>query len=579
MCGIAGIIDKRAKISFRKREILVTQMLKLMDHRGGDANGVQSQNSVTMGHTRLSIVDTTSQANQPYLNKTSILSFNGEIYNHQGLRKKFLGEAKISSHSDTATLFALLNKYPLKRVLKEIQGMFAFSFFDSSKNIVSLVLDRHAIKPLYYVDTPDYLAWASEAKAFAILPKFKFRFQEKHLNEYLIFRYVAGGNTLFKDVYRLQPGEQLTYYSTKNSFKKSKYYRLTTKKRTSAFSEKILKDSVRSHLMGDITAGVQLSGGIDSSIVALYASKFSKKRPHTFSIGLKNRKWNEFHYSDLVAKKLKTNHHKIIFSKKEFASLLPKIAYHLDEPIVHPNTVPMYLIAKVARKYTKVLLTGEGADEVFYGYNRYFHPTEENFIFSNAFTDSRVVSKILKSHPSMLLTRRKISRSIHESTDDKNISVYDMETYLPHVLLRQDKTGMAANVENRVPFLHQAVVESGLNSKKRVGKYGGKNQIKKIALKYFSKNLVLRRKCGFGLPISEWLTDDKCLLQWLSKLNKHQIIKKYFIVGEVKKLINEHLSKKHDHSHILFTLVSLIVWYDVFINLKTDGVTLKKLVK
>ena len=377
MCGIAGLIDKKNNLDLKSRENIVKKMLQIMEHRGGDAVGIESKSSVTIGHTRLSIVDITSQANQPIFNTDSMLSFNGEIYNHQELRKKYLNKAKISSHSDTATLFALLTKSPIKNVLENIQGMFAFSYADIRKNILYLALDRYAIKPLYYIDTPDYFAWSSEIKAFKVLPKFKFQIQEKHLYEYLTFRYVGGENTLFRNVYKMQPGEYLTYLLDKKSFKNSKYHNLINIKNTKRFSEKMLENSVKDHLMGDVVAGIQLSGGVDSSVVALFAQKHSKKRMHTFSIGLKDNKWNEFYYSDQVAKILKTDHHKIIFSKKDFTDLLPKITYHLDEPIVHPNTVPMYLLAKTARKFTKVLLTGEGADEVFYGYNRYLNLKNE----------------------------------------------------------------------------------------------------------------------------------------------------------------------------------------------------------
>lgn len=570
MCGVAGLIDKKNKIGLKRRENLVKEMLQIMEHRGGDAIGVESNDSVTIGHTRLSIVDITPQANQPFFDTDSMLSFNGEIYNHKELRKKYLNKVKIYSHSDTSTLFALLAKFSIKKVLEKIQGMFAFSYVDVRKNTLYLALDRYSIKPLYYIDTPDYFAWASEAKAFKVLPRFKFRLQEKHLYEYLTFRYVAGENTLFQNVYKMQPGEYLTYLLDKNSFKTSKYYNLIKTTNAKFFSEKMLENSIKDHLMGDVTAGVQLSGGVDSSIVALFAKKHSKKKLHTFSIGLKDNDWNEFYYSDQVAKKLKTNHHKIIFSKKDFADLLPKITYHLDEPIIHPNTIPMYLLAKIARKFTKVLLTGEGADEVFYGYNRHLNMREgvDDIVFSNSFTNSKDVSKILKDKNQSLFFRKKLARSINKLKYDKKVTAYDMATYLPHVLLRQDKAGMAANIENRVPFLYQPIVEAGFNSIMRIGKFGGKNQVKKIALKYFSRDLVLRKKCGFGLPVFQWLKDKECFLPQLLQLTKHKAIRKFFFPDAIESLVKEHLIKEIDNSSILFTLLGFVVWYDIFIDSK-----------
>lgn len=564
MCGIAGFIDKRKTSPQKEREYIVKVMLDLMKYRGGDAYGIVSADNTTVGHTRLSIVDLSTRGDQPFSDKNSILSFNGEIYNHKTLRRKYLSHTKIRSGSDTATLFGLLGKYPIKSVLKKIQGMFAFSFLDVNKNELILTLDRFAIKPLYYIDTPEYFAWASEIKAFKALPKFKFQINESSFGEYLVFRYVAGSSTLFKNIYKLQAGEYLTYYLKKNITKVKNYYLLRKTSDNPTKLENIISSSTKDHLMGDIDAGVQLSGGLDSALIAFFAQRFSKKKLHTFSIGLRDDDWNEFHYSDMVAKKLGTKHHKIIFSKESFARLLPKVIFHLDEPLVHPNTVPMYILAKKARKYTKVLLTGEGADEVFYGYNRYFRESK-GVIFSNAFNDPRLISRIFKGKISVA-NRKRLLLDAHKLSKEDRESFYDIYTYLPHVLLRQDKAGMAANIENRVPFLYTSVVEKGFNSKTKIGRLGGKTQIKEIALKYFSEALVLREKCGFGLPISDWLRDGNVLLPYLSDLAKHPVIKKYFITVAIKQLIREHLSKEKDNSSILFTLICLSIWYDVFIT-------------
>lgn len=566
MCGIAGFIDKRKTTTQKEREYVVKKMLQLIKHRGGDAYGIKSVESVTIGHTRLSIVDLSSRANQPFSDESqnSILSFNGEIYNHKELREEYLKNVKINSGSDTATLFELLKKFSLESVLKKIHGMFAFCFLNKNRSDLILVLDRFAIKPLYYIDTPKYFAWASEVKAFKALPKFNFQMNKSGLGEYLVFRHVVGSDTLFKNIHKLQAGEYLTYHLKNNVSKIRKYYQLRKSKNTLLSFENVISSSVRDHLMGDTTAGVQLSGGVDSTLVGFFAQKFSKKKLHTFSIGLRDSNWNEFHYSDIVAKKLGTKHHKIIFSKKSFAHLLPKVIYHLDEPLVHPNTVPMYILAKEARKYTKVLLTGEGADEVFYGYNRYFQKSKKVLV-SNAFNDLQFISKIFKGEITVTNRKRILLTARKFNIEDK-ISFYDIYTYLPHVLLRQDKAGMAANIENRVPFLYTPVVEKGFNSKIKIGKLGGKTQIKEVALKYFSGPLVLRKKCGFGLPISDWLRDGNVLLPYLSDLVKHPVIKKYFITGTIKQLIRKHLDKEKDNSSILFTLICLSIWYDVFIT-------------
>lgn len=570
MCGISGFIDKKGKLGQSERKLVVRNMLHLMSHRGGNAMGIKIHNNITIGHTRLSIVDSNPRANQPFVDIDSILSFNGEIYNHSELRNQYC-KRKLISHSDTTTLFELLRLLPLKKVLTLIQGMYAFSYFDKEKDTLTLALDKFSIKPLYYIDTPDYFAWASEIKAFKALPQFTFQFNAGCLEEYLVFRYVVGEKTLFKNIYKMCAGEYITYSLKNGLFKKQQYYKLEKSVKTgNKFPEKILKESVRAHLMSDAPVGVQLSGGIDSSLVALFAKQFSKNRLHTFSIGLKDRQWNEFQYSDLVAKLLKTIHHKIIFSKRDFVRLFSKLTYHLDEPIVHSNTIPMYILAKKARKYTKVLLTGEGADEIFYGYNRYFESrlsSDNDIYISNSFSNPKLVSKIIKSKKLIPREREKILRvSCPSKKIDSRVSYYDMYTYLPHVLLRQDKAGMAGNIENRVPFLYEPVVERALNLKTRTGVFGGKTPLKEIAIKYFSKEFVLRKKCGFGLPISDWLKDKDALLPHLSVLRKHHLINKYFVKSEVEKLIREHIEGKKDNSTILFSMISLVVWCDVFIK-------------
>lgn len=569
MCGIAGFIDKRKPTDLKERERIVRKMLRLMKHRGGDAYGVKSTNNISIGHTRLSILDLSRHGDQPFSDDchNSILSFNGEIYNHDKLRKKYLGDIKIDSNSDTATLFELLKKFSIKSVLEKIHGMFAFSFLSKKGNNFVIALDRFAIKPLYYIDTPKYFAWASEAKAFSALPKHKFQLNEKVIGEYLLFRYIFGSETFFKNIYKLQAGEYLTYNLTNNVIKIKKYYKLQKLKHYKGFSENIISSSVKEHLMGDIVAGIQLSGGVDSSLVALFAQKFSKQRLHTFSIGLRDEKWNEFRYSDFVAKQLKTKHHKLIFSRRDFVRLLPKVTYHLDEPLVHPNTVPMYILAKEARKHTKVLLTGEGVDEIFYGYNRYFQKNrkDKKIIYSNAFNNPQDISKIFKGKASVKNRARVLHDSIELSNDDK-VSFYDIYTYLPHVLLRQDKAGMAANIENRVPFLYTPVMEAGFNSKIKVGKFGGKTQVKRLAMKYLPEDFVLRKKCGFGLPISEWLRDKDGLSTHLSDLTKSKVIRKFFNVDEIKKLIKEHLAGEKENSSILFTLICLVIWYNIFFD-------------
>ena len=566
MCGIIGFIDKTNSVA--DKADLIDRMTKSIDHCGGDADGKFVNNNLAIGHTRLSILDLSDSANQPVQDGLAVLAYNGEIYNHQKLRESKLEEVDFNSHSDTITLFELLKRYPSSEILNEIRGMYSFAFYNVEDKLLALAIDKYGIKPLYYIDTPDWFAWSSEAKAFSELPSFQGKLNEKRLGEYLKYRYVLGENTLLNNVQKLSPGECIKYNLSSNTFNKETYSSTKRDTDTSGDLESILRSSVKDHLMGDVEVGVQLSGGIDSSLVGLIAQEVSDKPVHTFSIGMSDGKWNEFEYSDYVADKIKSTHHKIVFSKEDFINNLRNVIYHLDEPIVHPNTVPMYILAKKARKHVKVLLTGEGADEVFCGYRKYENLQDgEDLNRHVSITDSDQVTKLLKNGYKESIERSKVYSSLSGDVEDR-MSILDIKTYLPHVLLRQDKAGMMANLENRVPFLYEPVVQHGLSldSKHKVGELGPKTPIKNIALKYFPSDFVLREKCGFGLPINEWLKDESVLKPLMMDLTKDDAILEYFNQEEVSKLIDEHLCEKRDHSNLLFSLVSFTIWYDIFIN-------------
>ncbi len=567
MCGIVGFIDKKSNTDVKRREKIVREMLDLISHRGGDATGVVTYDNITIGHTRLAIVDVTHNADQPYESEEYILSYNGEIYNHDVLRNQYCVDRKIQSPSDTATLFALLHTLPIEDILRMIDGMYAFSVLDVKNRAVFLALDKMAIKPLYYVDTSEYFAWASEIKAFKALPGFVFRMNRDVLFEHMVFRYIFGKPTLLENVFKIPSGTYLNYSLDSGTFFAKKYFELTKGDSSNENTEEVLRESVKGSLMSDEPVGVQLSGGIDSSLVSYFAQKISSNPIHSFSIGLRNDEWNEFEYSDAISQELGTIHHKILFTKEDFVNFFEKITYHLDEPIVHSNTVPMYLLAKHARQYTKVLITGEGADEVFLGYRRYLKKDiicDEELLYSNAFSSPDTVLSVLKNKSQLLSERKLLVQKVSDLDWQDKLSHYDMLTYLPHVLLRQDKAGMAANVENRVPFLANSMVEVGYNSSLKIGEFGGKTPLKRLALKYFPQDFVLRKKCGFGLPISDWLKDDNCLLPHLNALKRSQLISEHFNEENINKMIGEHLDGVNDHSIMLFSLVGLDTWHRIF---------------
>lgn len=584
MCGIAGFIDKKNILSKQEKISLAERMQKIMRHRGKDGKGMEIWENVVLVHTRLSIIDLSDNASQPLSSddKNETIVFNGEIYNHADLRKELSKEFVFKSESDTESIIYSYKKWG-EKFLNKMEGMWAFALLDKNKKEMVLSVDPFGIKPLYYINTPDWFAFASELKALLLLPNLKPQIDYDYLPEYLVYRSIAGENTLIKGVCKLNSAEKITFDTKNNALKKNYYWELKKKqikeKRDNFYktkTTKLLKESVKKHLISDVPVGLQLSGGVDSSLICALAS--GKNRPlHSFSIGLRDKEWNEFQYSGMMAKKLKTKHHKIIFTEKEFVQLLPKLIYHMDEPINHPNSVPMFILSKKARRFVKVLLSGEGADEIFGGYRRYDNILNRKLAISSLvrlsrFGNEKIFEKITNLHFAGIDKQR--LRIIQEEKNLKSnfekISLLDLKTYLTPLLLRQDKMGMAANIENRVPFLYRPLVEfafslpDSLKIDVQEGKTITKPLLKSIASQFLPEEVVFRTKIGFGLPISNWLRNKKGLGRYLGLLKEKG--RDYLNYSVLNKMIENHLSGKEDFGEELWILINLELWTRIFLE-------------
>jgi asparagine synthase (glutamine-hydrolysing) len=585
MCGIVGFLDKKNLLADTQKKELLEKMVLAIDHRGRDDRGVYVDGQVALGHTRLSILDLSKNGAQPFFNDEvdAVLSYNGEIYNYLEINQVLKKKYKLRSNCDTETLFyAYLEEESI--CLDKFKGMFAFSLYNKQKYKITLVVDRFSIKPLYFVNTPDWLAWSSEIKALLLLPGFKAELAEENLLEYFLFKQVSGKNTLFKNIERVLPAQVVDFDLNTHEVKKSFYWQLKEKNFSRVDYKKVLKEkletSVKEHLLSDVPVGVQLSGGVDSSLVTALACKY-KKNINTFSIGLANEQWNEFKYSRLVAEKYQTNHHEIIFTEKDFANYLPKLTYFYDEPISHSHSVPMYILAEKARKSVKVLLSGEGADEVFFGYKRYLEffnnqEKKQDILFSNAYGNQATIAKILLVKNNQPFTYREELLKINDSWDwTKQVSYYDLKTYLPPLLLRQDKMGMAANLENRVPFLDHQLVEFGFSLPEalKINYLDNKLLLKEVTSEFLPADLIYRRKCGFAQPVSEWLKNKKGLGRYLEMFKERNFQRQFLNYEAIDKIIEEHLSGRNNHTEILWTLINLELWLRIFIDgLKPENV-------
>lgn len=580
MCGIVGFLDKKNRLTEIEKNKLVEKMVELINHRGQDDCGFYVDDKIAIGHTRLSILDLSKNGAQPFFNdgRTAVLSYNGEIYNYLEINKILRKKHELRSNCDTETLFYSYLDKGLD-CLNMLKGMFAFSLYDKAKNKVILAVDRFSIKPLYFLDTQDWLAWSSEVKALLFLPGFKAELAENDLPEYFLFRQVSGERTLFKNIQRVLPAQVIDFDLNTQKLTKSFYWQLEEKNFAGLNYKEVLKEklenSVREHLLSDVPVGVQLSGGVDSSLVTALASRH-KKDLNTFSVGLENNNWNEFKYSRMVAEEYQTIHHEIIFTEDEFVRSLPKLTYFHDEPISHSHSVPMYFLAEKAKKEVTVLLSGEGADEVFFGYKRYLDlfttkPKGRDILFSNAYGEKELIKKILligmENNPAF--DYREQVLEVGGNWDWTNqVSYYDLQTYLPPLLLRQDKMGMAATLENRVPFLDHELVEFGfsLPESLKINSRDNKLLLKEIASEFLPRELIHRRKCGFAQPIGDWLKNNKGLGVYLKMFEDKDFRREFLNYQIIDKVITEHLSGKKEHTETLWTLINLELWLRIFID-------------
>ena len=378
MCGICGVAIP-SRMNRRVNESQLAAMRDSLIHRGPDGAGVLIDGSVGLGHRRLSIVDLKG-GSQPMANEDESvwISFNGEIYNHRELRPALEERGhRYRSSSDTETIIHIYEEFG-PRGVEKLRGMFAYAIWDSRRRRLVIARDRLGIKPLYYVVKEDgELYFASEIKALveggAIRPELNYN----ALADYAANRYTSGEETLFRGVKRLLPGHTLTWRDGEVEI--DRYWDLSFKKPEQRAPEaqyverfgELFRECVESHLMADAPLGMFLSGGIDSSAIAAVMSRLAQEPIKTFSVAFAERDANELEYARAVALAFKTDHHEIVVSPEQFFNRLPALVYQEDEPIAHPSSVPLYFVSELAAKRVKVVLTGEGSDELLAGYNKY----------------------------------------------------------------------------------------------------------------------------------------------------------------------------------------------------------------
>lgn len=601
MCGIVGLVTKKEK------ENTIKLMNDRIKHRGPDGDGYFIDGDVALGHRRLSIIDLSS-GDQPMFNEDGsvVTVFNGEIYNYQELKEELIALGHdFKTKSDTEVLVHGYEEWSAD-LPKHLRGMFAFAIYDKNKNEVFLARDNFGIKPLYFAKMNDTFMFASEIKAFLDVPDFEKVFNESILETYLEFSFVPTNETFFKGVHRLDAGCSLLYKD--GEIKLNKYFKLDFKEENMSFEDAVknisdvMKDSVEKHLIADVEVGSFLSSGIDSSYIVSLA-----KPDKTYTVGYENKKYDETMYAKDLAEKLGIKNESKIITKEEYLENISKIMYHLDEPTSDPAAISLYFVAKLASKDLKVVLSGEGADEFFGGYNYYREEVDYKFYNKLPFCIRHAIGKVASIFPEgrgfNFLVRRgeKLENSyigvnrnfsskmakkvlknnyeleaIHVTKDVYNefknysnidkMQAIDINFWLmKDILLKADRMTMASSIEGRVPFIDKEVfkVASHLPFDYKVTKENTKVALRAAAKEVIPTEAYKKKKLGFPVPVREWIKEGDFKEEVEKTLNS-DVANKYFNTKIINKMFEEHVNGKKDNYRKIWTIYTFIKWYQVF---------------
>jgi len=622
MCGLVGIVDKLRSESFRDTKI-IESMVKIIKHRGPDDIGytiISTSNklvknikflptyfpkdiNVFFGFCRLSIQDLSVLGHQPMISKLnkSVLMMNGEIYNATEL-KKILKEKRYNfiGTSDTEVVLNAIIEFGFHETISKLNGMFAIVYYDNLKNKLYFARDIFGIKPLYIANTANFLSFSSELKSFKFLKGFSFVLNKNNLDEHLLFGNVRQ-ETLFKDIKNLEPGTILEYDLRNNEISYSRF-------NCSVQSEKkdladIINDEINSQLVSDVPVGLQLSGGVDSSLVAYFANLNYKKKLNSFSILFKNKNFSEKKYIDIILKKIKMKAHSKILDSNFFFKELENATWHLEHPINHSNSIGIYLLCKYAKKNVKVLLSGEGADEIFGGYplfvnlqnsftNLYLFSILKfyNFnilsffkffildetkkvVMSSAVNSPFLIKKIFPNFElkKALEARENIYKNLKGNFFER-LRKYMIITYLPSILTRQDKMSMAHSLETRVPFLGANITNKAFSLSYKEILYKNKifpspkRVIKDMSSDQFGKYFAFRKKSGFGLPLSDFFQSKYFERIWKDCLSDSIKSTGIFSFNNLDKIFKNLKYASSSEIQALWTSVSFEIWYSKFIK-------------
>lgn len=602
MCGFVGFCDDS-----KNKKKIIRDMADIIKHRGPDSDGYYVDNNIALGFRRLSIIDL-DKGSQPIFNedKDKVIVFNGEIYNYKEIREELKSKGhKFSTNTDTEVILHGYEEYK-EDILNKLRGMFAFVIYDIKEKSLFGARDFYGIKPFYYYYDNENFLFGSEIKSFLGSPNFKKELNKDMLSQYLTFQCSIGEDTFFKNTYKLLPGYYFIYKDKELEVKK--YYEVKLEPNDDKSLDEwvsgireVIDNSVLAHKVSDVEVGSFLSSGVDSSLIAKLSSV-----DKTFTVGYDNKKYSEIDYAKEFSDKINVSNVSKKISKEEYFKEFSNVQYYMDEPLADASAVMLYFLSKTASKHVKVCLSGEGADEIFGGYNIYHEPysvswynkipyfirkcigilvypfrnyTGFNFLYrrskkiedryiGNAFIFEPNDAKKIVNFNYGNKTYKDFTKSYYDKVSDLDVvtkmQYIDFNFWLIYdILLKADKMSMANSLEVRVPYLDREVIEyaSKLPSKYKIVGNETKYAFRKFAKEELADKVADKKKLGFPVPIREWLKED----------DVYQEVKNIFLESEyffkpkkIIKLLDDHRAGKRDNSRKIWTIYTFLVWYQEY---------------
>ena len=605
MCGFTGYIHKS-----KDKDKIIKKMADSIKHRGPDGEGFYVDDDIAMGFRRLSIIDLKG-GDQPLFNedKSLVINFNGEIYNFQEIKEELIKKGHVfKTKCDTEVIVHGYEEYGYD-IVKKLRGMFGFVIWDNKKKEFFGARDPFGIKPFYYYKKDDVFMYSSEIKSFLSNPLFEKELNKESLKNYLVFQYDALNETFFKNVYKLDPGHYMTYKDGKIEIKR--YFEIEYKNDIQDLDKivdginDIMANSIKYHQISDVEVGSFLSSGVDSSYIVSNA-----KPEKTYTVGFEGEGgFNEIKDAEDLSKLLGIKNKSELITPEMFFEAVPKVQYYSDEPHANLSAVPLYYLAKLAAKDVKVVLSGEGADELFGGYSLYNVPKEyerynkvpffirrilraivtplpnfkgrhflitggsklqDSYIGQAYIMNNKEANSLLKKEYQSNIRYQDLTKDTYNKVKDKKELLkkmyLDMHFWLPYdILLKADKMTMASSLELRVPFLDKEVFEysTHIGIPYIVNNHVTKYAFRKAASKMVPQEWSQRPKLGFLVPFRNWLHEDK-YYNMVKEVFNRDYASEFFDVPKINKMLDEHHKNKWNNARKIYTIYTFLVWYGIY---------------